>query len=104
MDLVLNHYESESAKTTTELSQKNCTPMPCEILGSADTAAAAQIGVSEAVQHVGMVDFNCLPADFNSVTNTRPSVADQCLSGSDLEVDFSFDNLDQGYQYMDRVC
>jgi hypothetical protein len=99
MDIVLIHYEAESANTTlsTELRQKNCAQTPCETLGSTDAAAAAQIEVPETEQ-VGMVDFNCLPADFSSVTNGAISDPAQCLPGTDLEVDFGFDNFDQGYR------
>jgi hypothetical protein len=59
MDIVLNHYESESANTiaSMELRQKNCTQIPYEMLESADTAIPAQIGVSEAAQHV---TYSCL--------------------------------------------
>jgi hypothetical protein len=105
MDIVLNHYESESANTTTstELRQKNCTQTPYEVLDSADTAIAAPIAASNAAQHVGMVNFNCSPADFNSVRNAAAIDSVRCLPGSDLEVQLGFGNLNQEYRYIDRV-
>ena len=104
MDIVLNHYESESAITTisTKIKQKNYTQIPreLEIVGSADTIVATEIGVPQVAPHVVMVDFNCLPADFNSVMDSAASDHVQCLPASGLEVDeaaFSFDNFNHEY-------
>ena len=99
MDIVLVSYELESAKaaSSTELKQKNRAQIQCEMPGSADTTIAAQIGIPNVVQDVEMMSFNCLPANFNTVTNGAINDHTQCLPGSDLEVAFNFDNFDQGF-------